>query len=114
MKNIILLLAGLLLMGLVGCESEADKQAQVLAQQHHLFNIQQCKAETKQADNALGDILKSNTDGGQGNHDYRAAQCMGATEHTTIEYQQAKHDDYGKVNITSTSTSNVHDIPEER
>jgi hypothetical protein len=68
MKNIILLLALLLLMGLVGCESEADKQAQVLAQQHHLFNIQQCKAETKQADNALGDILKSNTDGGQGNH----------------------------------------------
>ena len=114
MRNIILLLAWLLLMGLVGCESEADRQAQVLAQQHHLYNLKVCEAETIGADRSLGDmdILKNDTDG-QRSHDYRAAECMAVTEHTTSEYQRAKHDDYGKVNV-ATNRSNVHDIPEER
>src|ERR1035437_2834337 len=75
-----------------GCESDADKQ-------HHLFNLQKCIADT----NAVDDILKKDADpivrgaAEQHGHDYRAAQCMSIEEKTTLEYQRAKNDDYGKV-----------------
>jgi hypothetical protein len=94
-----------------GCESEE-------ARQHHLYNLQSCVAQTyaataESADTFVGstyvngqlvrtfktpddrkafDIVTS-----QSNHDYRAADCMAHEEKTTLEYQLAKHDDYGKV-----------------
>jgi hypothetical protein len=79
MRKIMLLLAGLLLMGLVGCESEADKQAQVLSQQHHLFNIQQCEAESKPNTIDVPGVMTRNDS-------YRALvlNCMTHTEHTDL------------------------------
>lgn len=82
--------------GLTGCDSEQKK----LDEQHHLFALQGCVAETQKADAAMKEMfagdphaLESLT---QGTHDWRAAQCMSVEEKTTIAFQQAKHDDYGK------------------
>ena len=77
----------LAVVGAVGCESAEDHQ-------HHLYNLQQCQAESN-----LTDVLES--DGKfaptQESHDVHTADCMAGVEHTTVAYQQAKGDDYGKV-----------------
>jgi hypothetical protein len=88
----------LLFAALLGCENEEHRQ-------HHLYNLQKCVEETYGADEfaltPTGDkeieAWRSSQENQQRNHDHRAAECMAELEKTTIEYQQAKHDDYGKV-----------------
>jgi hypothetical protein len=76
---------------LSGCENQQNK----LEEQHHQFALGNCVAETNKADAALKEMsIDSGLD--QRGHDYRAAQCMSVEEKTTIAFQQAKHDDYGK------------------
>jgi hypothetical protein len=72
---------------MTGCENEVEKQ-------HHLYNLQKCIAETNVADDSL---KESSIAFDQAQHDWRAAQCMSVEEKTTVEYQTAKHDDYGKL-----------------
>lgn len=83
-----------------GCESEETRQ-------HHLYNLQTCRADTYAADGVAfeptGDESTDKSLGydrlenRQAAHDYRAADCMAHEEKTTLEYQRAKHDDYGRV-----------------
>ena len=96
------MLAMMLLMGLlvwaVGCDSKADE----LEKQHHLYNIGTCTVETNKADASLKGLDvwdKATPEAKQRQHDYRAAECMGQLEHTTTEFQENKHDFYGKVEI---------------
>ena len=91
-------------LGLCGCESEE-------ARQHHLYNLQNCIAQTYKADETAFDTSSIENDKSmaevvsmlsdpsyqQRNHDSRAADCMMHEEKTTLEYQLAKHDDYGKI-----------------
>lgn len=88
------------LLALQGCESEEAKQ-------HHLYNLQNCKSQTYQADDVAFQPTENKTanellgyeklENRQRAHNYRAADCMAHEEKTTVEYQEAKHDDYGKV-----------------
>jgi Tfp pilus assembly protein PilX len=88
---------GLLFVGIVvlsGCESAEVKQ-------HHLYNLQQCTVETNAAEASL---LKSERAlemtpriHTQAEHNHDVADCMHIAEHTTIDFQLTKHDDYGKV-----------------
>jgi hypothetical protein len=71
----------------IGCENEQEKQ-------HHLYYLQTCIAQTNQADDSL---KESGMPVDQAQHNWRAAQCMSTAEKTTVEFQTAKHDDYGKV-----------------
>lgn len=101
----------LIALGLSGCESEE-------AHQHHLYNLQNCVAQTYAATRESADMLTGSayvngqlvrtfktpddeqafdTVTSQSNYNYRAADCMAHAEKTTLEYQQAKHDDYGKI-----------------
>jgi hypothetical protein len=78
------------------------------------INLQNWIAETYKGDELLFtldkkdenyEILKQVTTGeaGQRNHDSRAANCMMHEETTTLEYQLAKHDDYGKIKASATA-----------
>jgi hypothetical protein len=84
-----------MLMGLVGCESEE-------ARQHHLYNLDNCEAEAHGAD--AGDKAvdpawdaKHNEKERQQIHNFRVADCMARAERTTAKYQTDKDGDYGKV-----------------
>jgi hypothetical protein len=94
-------LVAVALAGLSGCETE-QKQ---MNDQHHKFALQGCVDGTLKADAALVEMdsieepkTNPSTDPllTQRQHDWRAAQCMSVEEKTTIAFQQAKHDDYGK------------------
>jgi ABC-type uncharacterized transport system auxiliary subunit len=74
MKLVNAILVMMLAANLSGCESAEAKQ-------HHLYNLQQCKAQVASDEPGAYDPM-------------RVTQCMANTEHTTIEYQQAKGDDY--------------------
>jgi uncharacterized protein YggE len=95
------LVALVILMGmlvcLVGCDSKADE----LEKQHHLYNISVCTVETNEADDALKSMgvwdKTTTAESKQRQHDYRAVECMANLEHTTIKFQQDKHDSYGEV-----------------
>lgn len=97
----------ILLAGLFGCESEE-------ARQHHLYNLKHCidgsyradvlESETtwvKKNDNDMAhtEIVARVPDliSRQRSHDKRVAECMADEEKTTLEYQLAKRDDYGKI-----------------
>lgn len=88
-------IAVLLVVCCVGCQSEAERQ-------HHLFYLEKCKAETLKADAvafqyypaASGKITRAEA---QSDHDYRAINCMAEEEKTSEEFQRQKHDDYGVV-----------------
>ena len=97
----------LLLTGLSGCESEEVRQ-------HHLYNLKQCIDGSSRADVLESEttwVKKNDKDmahsevvaqvpdliSRQRSHDQRVAECMANEEKTTLEYQRAKHDDYGKV-----------------
>jgi hypothetical protein len=94
-----------------GCESEEERQ-------HHLYNLHICVAETYKADKDWFDTSTFESDTNpntrmskemiaefkspahqQRDHDRRAADCMMHEEKTTLEYQLAKHDDYGKIKV---------------
>ena len=99
MKTLMLVALMMLAMVLVGCESEE-------AHQHHLYNLENCKAEARGAD--AGDtavdpawVTKHNEKDRQQIHNFRVADCMARTERTTTKYQIDKHDDYGKVENNS-------------
>jgi hypothetical protein len=85
---------------MLGCEDQHAKQLIEQERQHHLFALQGCIAETDKADEALKEMYDSDPSLtntlNQSGHDYRAAECMSVEEKTTIEFQRAKHDDYGK------------------
>jgi hypothetical protein len=82
MKLTNILLVVVVLMGLSGCENAEAKQ-------HHLYNLEQCKAQI--AANEPGVYAPM-----------EVTKCMANTEHTTIEFQQAKGDDYHTEKITAT------------
>jgi hypothetical protein len=91
-----------------GCESEQVRQ-------HHLYYLEVCRAQTEAATKAYAGNFASNYVNGQlvptfktpeekasydfmnsqESHDYRVADCMAHEEKTTLEYQRAKHDNYG-------------------
>lgn len=88
------LFAMMFLMGLVACGPSEEEQ------QHHLYNLSVCTVETNKADYSLKGLDvwdKATMDAKQRQHDYRAAECMANLEHTTTDFQQDKHDFYGKV-----------------
>ncbi len=86
MKTVI---AVMLLMGLFGCESEADHQ-------HHLYNIQQCGAETRLALKGTNwsDPNMKGVDPQSVFHS-NMVNCMANAEHTTEQFQYDKGDNYG-------------------
>ena len=102
-------------LGLAGCQNEE-------ARQHHLYNLQHCITETNTATAAYidtmfgsqyvnGQLVLTPAHGltaaeaktlydnvtSQTQHDYQVSDCMAKEEKTTIEHQQAKHDDYGAI-----------------
>jgi uncharacterized protein YggE len=83
---------------LTGCTNSQATQRNEEERQHHLYALQGCVAETIQADKSLLSMsVQMTAQDMQAGHNYRAAECMAAQEKTTVEYQYAKHDDYGKV-----------------
>jgi hypothetical protein len=80
--NALLILVAL--MGLSGCESAE-------AHEHHLYNLDTCRLTIKQEEPFITTPQKPGVLVSSG------AVCMAELEHTTIEYQQAKGDDYGRV-----------------
>jgi len=108
LTSLTLVVIPLIALGLCSCESEE-------ARQHHLYNLQTCIAGTYKADEdafdtsslgkdkSMADVVSMLSDPGyqQRNHDSRAAYCMMHEEKTTLEYQLAKHDDYGKIKTSA-------------
>ena len=96
MKSGVTLIALIAIVGLAGCENEQQK----LNDQHHLFALQGCIAQTGKADEALKEMYSADPSLtntlNQSGHNYRAAECMSVEEKTTIAFQREKHDDYGK------------------
>lgn len=100
MRKIALASIAVIAFTMLGCEDQHAKQLIEQERQHHLFALQGCISETGKADEALKEMYSAdpsltNTLDQRG-HDYRAAECMSVEEKTTVDFQLAKHDDYGK------------------
>jgi hypothetical protein len=89
-----ILLATVFLLGLAGCGPSTEEK------QHHLYNIEQCKAEATKFFDEI-DWNDPNFKGldPQGAFQGHMVKCMADAERTTTDFQYDKHDDYGKLQL---------------